>query len=286
MGPELETCDPLDERQFLIAVKRLADNLAYGTDQSSFLGSGVEYVQSRLFQSGDSVKAIDWRVTARTSKLHVKEYEAPKRMPVYLLIDTSASMVVSSQKLSKYAWSLQIAGGIALACLERMSPVGVVGVGERELRIKPALGRDRIYQWLLQLRRYRIDEHTTLADRLSELGSALMERSLVIILSDLYSKNVLPELKLLAQKHDCIVLQLRDPAESGHKGSGIFRAREAESGEEFITHSGARWTDQQVMKDELKTSGVDHLVLPTDEPFVHKLSHFLRARGKAGGGAR
>ena len=44
----LDTIDTLDSRQFLIAVKRLADSLSYGMDRSPFLGSGIEFVQSRI----------------------------------------------------------------------------------------------------------------------------------------------------------------------------------------------------------------------------------------------
>ncbi|MED5470950.1 MAG: DUF58 domain-containing protein, partial [Verrucomicrobiota bacterium] len=87
----LDSCDPIDSRQFIIAIKKLADDIGYGSDRSTFLGSGIEYIQSRAYQIGDPIKSIDWKVTARTGKFHVKEYEAPKQMPIYLLIDTSAS---------------------------------------------------------------------------------------------------------------------------------------------------------------------------------------------------
>ena len=49
MDYQLEKSDPLDSRQFEIAVKSLADSLSYGTDASPFLGSGTDYVQSRLY---------------------------------------------------------------------------------------------------------------------------------------------------------------------------------------------------------------------------------------------
>lgn len=282
----LDRVDPLDSHQFLIAVKKLADSLSYGTDHSPFLGSGLEFVQSRPYQYGDPVRSIDWRVTARTGKIHVKEYEAPKRLPCYLLVDTSASMTISSQKRSKYATALQVAGGIALACLERVSPVGVVSVGSLNFRVEPSLSRQQILEWLHRLRRYRFDEETLLAQRIAELGTSLTSRALVVVLSDLHEPRALPALKQLAQLHDVVVLQFRDPAELGLRGAGFLRAQEAETGRAFVTVGRGIRLDQVYLEQELKRSRIDHFLIETDKPFAHKLRYFFQSRNLLGRGAR
>jgi uncharacterized protein (DUF58 family) len=255
-------------------------------DRSPFLGSGIEFVQSRPYQWGDPIRSIDWRVTARTRKIHVKEYETPKRLPCYLLLDTSASMAVSSHRRSKYATALHIAGGLAFACLDRVSPVGVVGLGSRDLRIEPSLSRDQVMQWLHRLRRFRYDEGTAVGRRIAELAPTLTSRALAIVLSDLHDPRALPALKLLAQKHDCVVLQLQDPAERGLRGGGFLRAREAETGKELVLRARRHWLDPAQAGEQLKRAGIDYLLIETEKPFAHTLRQFFKARNLLGRGAR
>jgi len=271
------THDPLDARQFDIAVRRLANALSYGQESSPFLGAGIEYVQSRLYQSGDPVKFIDWRITGRTGKFHVKEYEAPKQMPIYLLVDTSASMCVTSRPMSKYAWAVQLAGGLALAAVDHMNPVGLMTVGERDLHHTPSLGRNSILQWLHQLRQYRFIEGTTLGKRIRELIPRVEQRCLFMVISDLHDPDAIPAIKLMAHDHDCAVLHLEDPAERGHMRGGIFRAVEAETGREFTAHGGTRFFTE-AETHTLARAGVDYLRLPTDETIVPRLRHFLKNR--------
>jgi uncharacterized protein (DUF58 family) len=286
MQYSLDSVDQLNSRQFVIAIKRLADSLSYGTDRSPFVGSGTEYAQSRPYQPGDPVKAIDWRVTARTKKYYIKEYESPKRLPVYLLVDTSASMTVSSTKPSKYALAVHLAGGLAMACLDRVSPVALVGVGQRELRYSPSLSRDRILEWLHQLRHYRVDEETRLTRRLSELGAILYEKSMLIVLSDLHEPAAIPVLKQLAQQHDCVAVQLTDPSEQTLSGVGWFRGQEAETGREFVSRGRHLGLDQAALTADLRRGQVDHLQIRTDQPFVQRLRHFFKSRGLLGRGVR
>ena len=269
--------DPLDARQFEIAVRRLASALMFGQERSPFLGAGVEYVQSRPYRPGDPVKFIDWKVTGRTGRFHVKEYEAPRQMPVWLLVDTSASMCVSSRPVSKYAWAVQLAGGLALAALDHMNPVGLLAVGERDLHFTPTLARNDVLLWLHHLRKFRADETTSVGKKIRELLPRVEQRCLFVVLSDLHDPDAISAIKLLAQDHDAVVLHFEDPAERGLTRGGIFRAVEAETGRAFTGHGRVRWLGAETAH-ALSRAGIDYLRVPIDLPVLPRVRHFLENR--------
>lgn len=276
--PSLKHTDPLDSRQFVIAIKRLADSLSYGTDRSPFLGSGLEYVQSRPYVPGDPVKTIDWRVTARTGVPHVKIYETPKQLPVWFVVDSSASMTYSSTKLSKYQLAVQIAGGLALACLDRVSPVGLLAAGSRDLKVKPSLSRETLLLWLHQLRHFDFVEQTHLGEKLLALNPSLRQRALIFVLSDLHDPGSLPALKLLNARNDLVVLLLRDPAEEGLASAGYLRVRDAESQRSVTAPAKHRFASVEDTVAALQGSSIDHFLVETHKPFLANLRLFLQSR--------
>ena len=269
-------------RQFEFEVKHLADSLNFGGDPSRFLGSGLEYAQSRPYEAGDPIKSIDWRVTARTGKPYVKQYEATRQVPIWLAVDTSASMCVSSVEQSKYSWAVRLAGGLARAAQERMSPVGMLAAGERELRITPTLSSTSAMQWAHQLRLFDFRERTVLSSKLRTLAASLVSRAMVIVLSDLHDPDAIASLELLAARNEVLVLWLEDPAESQAPPRGIFRAREAETGQRFLLTRRTRLTSHERIRQTLVASGIEFLHLPIDEPVIPRVRHFLKYRKSMG----
>lgn len=278
--------ESLARSDFEMVVRRLADDLAFGADNSLFLGSGLEYASSRPYQPGDSVRMMNWRLTARTGKPFIKEYEALKRTNVHIVVDTSASMAVASTAVSKHDMAVWIAAGVGLLAQRRMSPVAVIGGGERSVRSSPSLVSSDLWQALEPLRIMRYDEGTRLGERLAQLRPRLARSSVVIMISDMHDPAATRSLREMAQKHDCAVIHTIDPSETRPLRAGFFRGRESETGRLFTGHGRSTWHDPREIQGELARCGVDYLPLSTDQSFLPPLRRFLASRASVFRGQR
>ena len=278
----LATPYELSSRQFELALKKMADDLTYGSDASRFVGPGIDYAQTRPYVPGDSVRAIDWKVTARSGRVHVKDYEAPKRATVYIVVDTSSSMHVSSAAISKHAMAVWIAGTFAMAAFRRRSPVLLVSGGERKLPLTPTLMRSQLWASIEILRKPPQGiEPTRIATVLEQVSAFASRTSQFIVLSDLHDLSCVSAIKRIGQRHDCLAIQLQDPAERGALKAGFLRASEAETGREFVAGSRSIFLQpaQADRRQEFALGRVDHVLLTTDLPFMPALKRALGSRG-------
>ena len=87
-------------------------------------GRGMKFDEARHYQPGDDIRAIDWRVTARTGKTHTKLYREERERPVFIFADFSASMYFGTQLLFKSVQAAHLAALIAWSAAARGDRVG------------------------------------------------------------------------------------------------------------------------------------------------------------------
>ena len=113
-----------------------------GDYQSPFRGRGMEFDESRLYQPGDDIRNIDWRVTARTGKTHTKLFREERERPVFAWIDLRRSMHFATRGRYKSVLAAELAALVAWSALHNGDRVGgVIFSDEDHHELKPRRGR-------------------------------------------------------------------------------------------------------------------------------------------------
>lgn len=102
------------------------------TDQtySRFFGRGLDFEEVRAYSPGDDMRAMDWRVTARTGKPHIKVYREERQRAIILVIDATGTMLFGSDKTTKLAQAIRVAALFAFSAVQQRDRVGVLLIGE------------------------------------------------------------------------------------------------------------------------------------------------------------
>ncbi len=126
--PELVRYQQLARLMDLTPSRRPQARLA-GSYLTKHKGRGMEFDEARHYQAGDDIRAIDWRVTARTGKTHTKIYREERERPVFLLCDFSSSMHFGTRLLTKSVQAAHTAALISWSAAARGDKVGALLFG-------------------------------------------------------------------------------------------------------------------------------------------------------------
>jgi len=114
---------------------------ASGGHLSPYKGRGVEFDESRLYQPGDDLRTIDWRVTARTGKPHTKVFREERNRPVFVWLDLWRPMLFATRGAYKGVRAAEIAALIAWSAIANGDRLGGLVFTETEHHeLRPALG--------------------------------------------------------------------------------------------------------------------------------------------------
>ena len=277
-----------------LQAKYLVNGFLTGLHRSPYRGSSVEFKEFRDYQPGDPLRIIDWKVFARTDRLHVKLREEQTNLNAYILLDRSASMNFASQgaQMTKWRYGCCIAAAL-LHFLHRQNDafsLSLVGRGLEDF-VRPGCKTVLFQRFLRQLCKTPDADICDWNLALDELLNVIQQRSIVIMISDFYTdleslKNHLDHLRFM--KCEALFVQILDPIECSFDYDEPVMLQDLESGEKMILSPDLLRDDyKERMKkhisdvaDTVRKNGGDHLLLKTDSSPIDVLSHYLALRSR------
>ena len=241
------------------------------------------------------MRDIDWNVTARSRKPHIKVYEEERELTMMLLVDVSASRMFGSTDRLKKNIITEIAAVLAFSASQNNDKVGCIFFSDRvEKFIPPKKGRSHILMIIRELIGFQPESPgTKLSEPVRFLTNVNKKRCTTFILSDFMDssgdESALDDaLKIAGSKHDLVAIRVYDPRETELPNVGIVELRDAESGRKVWVdtasravrdHYAASWQERsERIGATLKHNRIDTAMISTDGDYVAELMKLFKQR--------
>ena len=287
-------------RRIEITTSRLVTDIFAGQYHSVFKGQGIEFDEVREYQFGDDVRTIDWNVTARTGRPHVKKYVEERELTVMVLVDLSASCRFGSVNMLKSQLASELAATLAFSAVRNHDKVGLVVFTDRiEKFIPPRKGIQHVLRIIREVLYDKPQGRSTdIAGALEYLSKVTTRKTIAFLVSDFLGPVASPRqdarddlkkaLSVANKRHDVIAITLNDPRERRLPDCGIIALEDAEGGELIYVDSSSPEIVKQYERDNLErirerdrlfnSVGVDHIDVHTNSSYSDALVRFFRKR--------
>ncbi len=237
---------PLDSR-------KAATSVISGTHVSRFRGRGMDYLESRGYQPGDDIRSMDWRVTARSGRAHIKVYQEERERPIVVMLDLGPGMFFATRGSFKSVIAARAAAMIGWAAVHNGDRIGALLFNGGHHELRPLAGSRGVLRLIRTL--VEMTDPTRVPDGRSDsvsgqhLNDALMRLrrvarpgSLVFLLSDFYGcdTDTRRHLQYLRRHNDVIALQIVDSLEMQPPPAGHYAISDGHRSGLLDTRSTAR----------------------------------------------
>ncbi len=196
-----------------LLAKQVVEGFIIGLHKSPFHGFSVEFAEHRIYNPGDSIKNIDWKVYARTDRLYIKQYEEETNLRCQIVMDTSSSMYFpeapttrNTPHVNKLLFSTLAAATLMNLLKKQRDAFGLSTFAADLDKHTPAKSSTRHYNLIMAHLEQLIanptrDRTTSIAPSLHKIAEATHKRSLVVIFSDMFENGQKSEELFSALQH-------------------------------------------------------------------------------------
>lgn len=282
-------------RRIEITTSRLVTDVFAGQYHSVFKGRGLEFDEVREYFPGDDVRTIDWNVTARTGKPHIKKFVEERELTVMLLVDVSRSCQFSTVNELKSKLAAEIAALLAFSAIRNNDKIGLIIFTDKiEKFVPPIKGKKNVLRLIREILFYE-PQHTAtdMAASLDYLNKVMTRKSVAFLISDFFepggeSGRLKKALAIANRRHDLIAVTLNDIRERELPDCGLVLLEDAETGkatlvdtssakvrEDYRRAGEVRLKARQRMFDSV---GMDHIDIATHESYSDAIVKFFLKR--------
>jgi len=207
---------------------QVVEGFITGLHKGPFHGFSVEFAEHRLYNQGESVKHIDWKLFGRTDRMYVKRYEEETNLRCQIVIDGSSSMYYplidkpTLEKMDKMTFSVYASAAI-IQLLHRQRDASGLSIFTDEIKVHTEAHSNNVHRKFLYTRlnelidsgEQKTGRHTRAAGALHQIADNIHKRSLVIIFSDMFDSGIDNDLfsalqHLKHNKHEVILFHVTD----------------------------------------------------------------------------
>jgi len=212
-----------------------------GAYLSSFKGRGMEFDESRIYQAGDDIRNMDWRVTARTGTAHTKVFQEERERPVLLCLDLNSSMMFATRNKFKAVIASEVAALIAWSAASNNDRIGgLIFSADEHHEIKPRRGKTAVLDFIGRCTKHKAwlpdkgqnqqaepqkSSPRKMLTAIARLRKVTHPGSLIFIISDFrdMDEKTYAHLANIARHNDIVLIKITDPIEAELPPSGSYK---------------------------------------------------------------
>jgi len=282
-------------RKVSLLPRQPVHSLLSGRYASRMRGRGLNFEEIRDYRSGDDVRSIDWKVTARLQSPHVRVFDEERDRQGLLVVDQRLSMFFGTRRAMKSVTAAEIAAVVAWRILSVGDRVGGIVFNDRSIEeVRPQRSRRIVLQYLTKLAEQNqalgvgrgITRDATMLNRaLDRIRRVAPHDATVVIFSDFdgADETTRHAIAALAAHNTVIAVLIHDPSQSELPAAGRMTVTDGELQIALdVAHGSTRQNILDMSKIRLRNVlewtrdfGVPVLPLSTAEEPVNQLHHLL-----------
>jgi uncharacterized protein (DUF58 family) len=191
---------------------QVVEGFISGLHKSPFHGFSAEFAEHKIYNQGESIKHIDWKLFAKTDKLYTKRYEEETNLRCHLIIDNSSSMHYPLLKdfdinnLNKIGFSVLAAAAIMNLLKRQRDAVGLSIYSDNYDFYSNEKGSERHHQMLLAKLNEALENKseqvkTKTYTYLHEIADKIKRRSMIFLFTDMFQSDLEEEKLFEALQH-------------------------------------------------------------------------------------